>query len=100
MECARGNGTWTTTTTTPFRFGSVNTYVVICSGVQRRKEKESELVVVPSRSVGQRKALLPFLTGYTPLRKPGIPTEIDVRFFVLLNYIRIKELNLATSIKE
>lgn len=43
--------------------GSVNTYVVICSGVQRRKEKASELVVVPSRSVGQRTALLPFLTG-------------------------------------
>lgn len=98
MERARGVGTWTTTTT-PFRFGSVNTYVVICSGVQRRKEKVSELVVVPSRSVGQRTALLPFLTGYTPLWKPGIPTEINV-LFLQLNYIRIKELNLATRVME
>lgn len=67
-----------TTTTTPFRFGSVNTYVVICSGVQRRKEKKSELVVVPSRSVGQRTALLPFLTGYSggSLGNPEFPRKL------------------------
>lgn len=78
-RAARGIGTWTTTTT-PFRTVSVNTYVVICSGVQRRKEKVSELVVVPSRSVGQRTALLPFPTWYTPLWKPGIPTKLMYYF--------------------